>query len=164
MKHCSLCQKPEVTIIITTIDKDGKVCELALCKECAEKKGVGEIKKSFLPPQVILSELQEKITNDDYQLTCPACGISYADFRKHGRLGCENCYLAFSEKLEVLIKRLHGTTSHIGKSVTPSKKLVADRFEIKKLQLSLKKAIQEEDYERAAAIRDQIRQIRQNTT
>lgn len=163
MKECSICKKPEVSIIITTIDKDGNTIELALCKECATKKGVGEIKKVKLTAQEILTELQEKISEEDHNLICPGCGMSYADFRRQGRLGCEHCYETFDKKLETIMKRIHGTTQHMGKTITNSKKTIADRFQIKKLRSVLQNAISKEDYEKAAQIRDQIRKLKQDS-
>lgn len=161
IKYCSLCHKPEVAIIISTIDKDGKVLDLALCKECAEKKGVTEIKKMKLTVQEILSELQEKISDEDHNLICNGCGLTYAQFRKQARLGCEHCYESFAPKLDLLIKRIHGTTQHTGKTITHNRKRIADYFELKKLRNSLKSAIQKEDYETAAQIRDAIKKMRQ---
>lgn len=163
MKQCSICQKPEVNVVITTIDKDGQFLELALCKECATKKGVGEIKKVKLTAHEILAELQEKISDEDHNLICINCGLSYADFRSHGRLGCEQCYVSFALKLEPIIKRIHGTTSHTGKTITNTKKKITDRYEIKKLRTVLQSAITKEDYEKAAKIRDRIRIIRLET-
>jgi protein arginine kinase activator len=163
MKECSICKKPEVMIVITTIDKDGNTIELALCNECAAKKGVGEIKKAKLSAQEILAELQDKISEEDQNLICTNCGMSYADFRGQGRLGCENCYVSFASKLEPIMKRIHGTTRHMGKTTTGSNKRVAVRFEIKKLRTVLENAITKEDYEKAAQIRDRIKKMRQES-
>jgi protein arginine kinase activator len=160
MKKCSICHKEEVSVVITTIDKDGMVLELALCKECAAKKGVGEIKKTKLSAQEILAELQEKVTEEDHNLICTNCGLSYADFRRQGRLGCEHCYESFANKLEPIIKRIHGATQHVGKGITNSRKKISERFEIRKLRVTLQNAIQKEDYEKAARIRDKIRKMR----
>lgn len=160
IKHCSLCHKPEVAIVISTIDKDGKMLDLALCKECAEKKGVSEIKKMKLTVQEILSELQEKISEEDHKLVCKGCGLTYAQFREQARLGCEHCYESFAPKLELLIKRIHGATRHTGKVITNNRKRITDYFELKKLRHNLKTAIQKEDYETAARIRDAIKKIR----
>ncbi|MEO0083652.1 MAG: UvrB/UvrC motif-containing protein [candidate division WOR-3 bacterium] len=162
MKKCSICQQADAVMVITTIDKDGKTTELALCQECAAKRGVGEIKKIKLSVQEILAELQEKVSEDDYQLICNSCGMSYADFRKSGRLGCENCYSAFASKLELVIKRIHNATQHVGKTVTDSRKKITELFEIKKLRVRLQNAIAKEDYEQAAKIRDAISKLRQN--
>ncbi len=160
MKKCSLCHKEEVVVVITTIDKDGKVVELSLCQDCAAKKGVGEIKKGKLNAQAILAELQDKITEEDHNLICINCGLSFADFRRYGRLGCEHCYESFQGRLQPIIKSIHNATQHMGKNVTEGKKKIAEKFEIKKLRVTLQNAITKEDYEKAAKIRDQIRKIR----
>ena len=160
MKKCNLCHKEEITVVITTIDKDGKVIELSLCQECAEKKGVGEIKKTKLNTQAILAELQEKISDEDHNLICINCGLSFADFRRHGRLGCEQCYESFHNRLQPIIKSIHNATQHMGKNVTEGKKKIAEKFDIKKMRMTLQSAITKEDYEKAAKIRDQIRKIR----
>ncbi len=160
MKKCSLCHKEEITIVMTVIDKDGQVIELSLCKECAAKKGVGEIKKAKLNTEAILAELQEKISEEDHSLICINCGLSFADFRRQGRLGCEQCYESFASRLQPIIKRLHNATQHMGKGITEGKKKMTERFEIKKLRLTLQNAITKEDYEKAAKIRDQIRKMR----
>lgn len=161
IKYCSVCQKPEVSIIVTTIDKDGKVVELALCQDCADHKGLGTIKKTFITPQNILAELQDKIATEDHVLICKDCGLTYANFRKHGRIGCEHCYQAFGAKLAAVIRRIHGTTIHTGKTVTDSKKKITEHFLIKSLRAMMKNAITNEDYEHAAAIRDKIQKIKQ---
>ena len=161
MKKCSICQKPEVAVVISTIDKDGTIIELSLCQECAEKKGITEIKKSKLSVQEILNELQEKISEQDNNLLCTNCGLSFADFRRRGRLGCEHCYQSFAEKLEPIIKRIHNATQHTGKVITEGRKKISEKFEIRKLRTILANAIQKEDFERAARIRDQIKKIRQ---
>lgn len=161
MKKCSICQKQEVFVTISTIDKDGMIVELSLCKECAEKKGVGEIKKVKLSAQEILTELQEKITEQDNDLICTNCGLSFADFRRRGRLGCEQCYVSFASKLEPIIKRIHNSTQHTGKTITTGRKKISEKFEIKKLKIILESAIQKEDFEKAARIRDQIKKIQQ---
>lgn len=161
IKQCSLCQNNEVSIVITTIDKDGKVLELSLCQVCADKKGVGKLNKTIVAPQEILAELRDKIPSEDHHIVCSDCGLSYANFRKHGRLGCEHCYDAFGTKLEAIIKQIHGTTTHTGKAITNGKKKITERFIIKNLRTIMKNAIKNEDYERAAAVRDKIYKMKQ---
>ncbi|MCS7258111.1 MAG: UvrB/UvrC motif-containing protein [candidate division WOR-3 bacterium] len=161
MKECSICHKQEVHIIISSIDKDGKVQELALCKECAIKKGISEIKKIKLTPMQILAELKKIINSGDQTIVCNFCKISFAEFRATGRLGCQHCYESFKNQLEPIIKEIHGETTHKGKVPSSDKKVIYERFIIKKLSKQMRQAIQNEEYEKAAAIRDQIRKIKQ---
>ncbi len=158
MKVCDICQKNEASITITRVDKDGKSTEMHLCAKCAMQKGISETLNPQISVIEILAELKSKIRDEDRKLICPKCGITYADFKRFGRLGCENCYRAFSERLLPLIKRMHGSNKHIGRRPGGGKKDAKIKFEIKKLRDELKQAIAAEDYEKAARIRDRIRQ------
>jgi protein arginine kinase activator len=157
MKVCDVCQKNEASITITRVNKDGKSTEMHLCSKCAMQKGIGETGKTQLSVIEILAELKDKIKDEDRKLVCPKCGISYADFKRLGRLGCETCYETFSERLLPLIKRIHGSNKHIGRKPTEGRKDAKIKFEVKKLRDDLKHAITAEDYEKAARIRDRIR-------
>jgi protein arginine kinase activator len=92
-------------------------------------------------------------------LRCPRCGFTQADFKKAGRLGCPDCYKTFAEGLEGLLKSMHKGTRHAGKvpeSLRQSRDL-SDR--LKSLQKKLAKAIDEENFEQAAQLRDEIKQM-----
>jgi protein arginine kinase activator len=92
------------------------------------------------------------------EVKCARCGFTQADFKKAGRLGCPECYKTFSEALQGLIKTMHKGTHHVGKvpeSLRQSRDL-SDR--LKALQKKLNKAIEEEDFEEAAILRDEIKQ------
>ncbi|MEO0072204.1 MAG: UvrB/UvrC motif-containing protein [candidate division WOR-3 bacterium] len=160
MKECNICHKPEVFIIVNTVDREGNVQELALCKDCAQKKGISEIKKIKLTPAEIIMKLQMTSDANDQKITCNFCNITWANFRTTGRLGCEHCYESFKNQLDSLIKEIHGATLHRGKTVTSGRKTTYDRFVIKKLTKQMRQAIQNEDYEKAAVIRDQITKIK----
>ncbi|MDH5683841.1 MAG: UvrB/UvrC motif-containing protein [candidate division WOR-3 bacterium] len=157
MKVCDICQKNESSITITRVDKDGKSTEMHLCSKCALEKGIGEAGKVKLSVLEILAELKDKIKDEDRRLVCPKCGIAFADFKRLGRLGCENCYNAFSERLLPLIKRIHGSSKHIGRRPTDGDKDAKIKLEAKRLRDELKYAIAAEDYEKAARIRDKIK-------
>src|SRR5205085_1626545 len=92
------------------------------------------------------------------ELKCGRCGFTQADFKKAGRLGCPECYRTFSDPLDGLLKTMHKGTRHVGKvpeSLRQSRDL-NDR--LKSLQKKLSKAIEEEDFEEAAILRDEIKQ------
>ncbi len=89
------------------------------------------------------------------QHRCSVCGTSFGDFQKSGRIGCSDCYDAFSEQLLPLLKRLQGSVQHAGKS--PSGK--SRRQELLSLKKELEQAVRKEEYERAAVIRDKIEEI-----
>ena len=150
MKVCDICQKNEASITITRVDKDGKSSEMHLCSKCAMHKGIGDAVKPHVSVIEILAELKDKIKDEDRNLVCPKCGITYADFKRFGRLGCETCYTAFAERLLPLIKRIHGSNKHIGRKPT--------------LRDELSHAIAAEDYEKAARIRDSIKKTEEDSS
>ena len=164
MKVCDICQKNEASITITRVDKDGKSAEMHLCSKCAMHKGIGDAVKPHVSVIEILAELKDKIKDEDRNLVCPKCGITYADFKRFGRLGCENCYTAFTERLLPLIKRIHGSNKHIGRKPTQGRKDAKVKFEMRKLREELKHAITAEDYEKAARIRDSIKKTEDDSS
>ena len=98
------------------------------------------------------------------EIKCPHCGFTQADFKKAGRLGCSECYVTFAEGLEGLLKTMHKGIKHIGKvpqSLQHSRDL-SDR--LKGLQKKLDKAIEDEDFEQAAQVRDEIKTTRDKLT
>jgi len=103
--------------------------------------------------------LKERVREEDRKLLCSNCGLSYADFKKRGRLGCEECYTAFESKLTGLIKRIHGTTLHTGKIPSVNPQPLTREIEMRKLRERLKQAIDREEYEEAARIRDEMKRL-----
>ena len=90
---------------------------------------------------------------------CPKCGFTQADFKKAGRLGCADCYNTFAEGLEGLLKTMHKSTRHAGK-IPEALRVSRDNSErLKVLQKSLSKAIEGEQFEEAARLRDEISQM-----
>jgi len=96
-----------------------------------------------------------------YGLPCPTCGMTYDDFRKVGRLGCSDCYVTFKRSLGGLLKRIHGSPIHLGKSPARLVKPPKGKTELAELKRKLERAIEEEEFEEAARFRDQIRHIEQ---
>ena len=153
--QCERCGQKEAKVQYTEVT-GGVNQEIHLCEICAKKEG---IEKSPILPQFLAGmaeELDKDVQKEEQELQCPHCGLSYGEFRRIGRLGCPSCYEAFSKKLKPLLRRLHGSTQHIGKSAA-----VGDgkKDELRSLQMELEQAIGEEAYEKAATIRDQIRNL-----
>jgi len=90
---------------------------------------------------------------------CPQCGFTQADFKKSGRLGCSECYVTFAEGLGGLLKSMHKGTKHVGK-VPENLRTKRDITELlSALQKKLNKAIESENFESAAQLRDEIKQV-----
>lgn len=96
------------------------------------------------------------------ELYCPHCGLTFTDFRNTGLLGCADCYTNFQSGLEPLLKRVQGSTNHIGKVPKRGGGKARIKKEITDLRQELQQAIGREDYERAAKLRDEIRRREQD--
>src|SRR5512138_1355893 len=156
---CCICKEREATVHYTKIDGD-KVQKVDLCEECSKTKGVND-PVGFELADLLLglgaSKEIEQYTGG-VELKCPRCGFTQADFKKAGRLGCPDCYETFSEPLGSLLKTMHKGTRHVGKvpeSLRHNRDL-NDRLKL--LQKRLTKAIEAEDFEEAAILRDEIKQ------
>jgi len=132
-----------------------------LCEECAKTKGVDDPTGFSLADLLLGLGASQEIeqAGGNSGLKCPACGFTQADFKKAGRLGCAECYETFAEPLEGLLKTMHKGTRHVGK-VPESLRQGRDLSDqLKSLQKKLAKAIAEENFEKAAILRDEIKQI-----
>jgi protein arginine kinase activator len=157
MKACDLCGKGEATMKVSQLDKDGKVTEISVCAECARQRGFTEVGKLKAGVAEIIAELKTRVDEGDAKLICRNCGLSYAEFKQQGRLGCADCYVSFHDQLVPLIRRIHGAVQHVGRTASGGRKQAQAKMNIKKLRDALSGAIQDEDYEKAAALRDQLR-------
>lgn len=93
------------------------------------------------------------------ELQCEQCGMTYAEFQKCGMLGCANCYKTFRQPLDALLQRIHGNTQHAGRIPGGVRSGVSIRMNIDRLKQRLKRAIEMEEYEQAAKLRDAIRAL-----
>jgi protein arginine kinase activator len=155
---CEICHKNNATVHLTEII-NGKVVEMHICQFCAQAK-TDQLNKN-LDISGFLSSLAE-MTGDFSQgevLRCPFCGLTYAGFKKKGRLGCEKCYVTFRRQLLPLLKKIHSSTSHTGKIPASRGKEAFGPVKLKELQERLRQAIQREEYEEAAKLRDRIKEI-----
>lgn len=159
---CDICHKNAATVHLTEII-DNQITELHLCEECARQKGA-QMEQHFGLADLLagLSDLgqQFEAPGQAADARCPNCGLTYQDFRRIGRLGCSECYSAFKENLGVLLKRIHGSTQHLGRApakvaVKPAQK----QSEIELLRANLRRAVEMEDFEQAAELRDKIRAL-----
>ncbi|MCC6671348.1 MAG: UvrB/UvrC motif-containing protein [Planctomycetes bacterium] len=168
MNHCTSCQKAVATIHILDM-KDGNIAgEQHLCAACAEKGGVVQSKTHAL--QWSVQALEDYLSGGKQAgesgrralkegQTCPGCGLSAADFKMRGRLGCPRCYETFRPALIPLLERVHDATSHRGRYPGRGAIPTADQDTLAALQRRLAAAIAAENYEEAASLRDQLRRV-----
>ncbi len=161
---CDICGKGAATVHLTEII-DNQMAELHLCEGCARAKSM-EMEQQFGLADLLagLSNFGDQVEAGGLaKLKCPSCGLTYEDFQKIGRLGCSECYRSFVLHLKPLLKKIHGSNQHLGKlpdklpqAQNPAKIKSSSLKELKdKLQL----AVQSEEFEEAAKLRDKIREL-----
>ncbi|MCX5657184.1 MAG: UvrB/UvrC motif-containing protein [Candidatus Omnitrophica bacterium] len=159
---CNICGKNQATVHVTEI-VNNQTTEMHLCEGCAKEKSI-QMEQHFG-----LSDLLAGIADlgtpfgtkvqDELKLKCSNCGMSYEDFKKIGRLGCSACYGAFRKNLVPLLKRIHGSTQHIGSTPVKFAKEIKKKSEAEELREKLQQAIQREEFEEAAKLRDKLREL-----
>jgi|WetSurMetagenome_2_1015567.scaffolds.fasta_scaffold104421_2 protein arginine kinase activator len=156
---CQRCQKARATVHLTDCT-GGEPRERHLCDACAEQEGL------TLKQHAGISSILEKFVQHSMKveeiarLSCPECGISFAEFRNGGLLGCPHDYVAFEKLLLPLLERAHGKrTEHVGKTPQDSDPGARARSAITQLRRDLDRAVESEEYELAAKLRDQIRAL-----
>ncbi|MEL7608586.1 MAG: UvrB/UvrC motif-containing protein [Bacillota bacterium] len=152
---CDNCKANEASVH-TMLLAGGVKRVLHLCEDCAKKRGLPLNKLPMLIQ--LISGAKEDDARLDQEKKCPRCGCSLKDFREQGILGCSECYNALREELAGCIKRAHnGRTDHVGRR--PS---AAEKDDLLELTKQLKEAIAAEEYERAASLRDKIKELREH--
>ncbi|MBN1164943.1 MAG: UvrB/UvrC motif-containing protein [Candidatus Krumholzibacteriota bacterium] len=163
---CQFCKKREATIHFTNVINN-QVEKIHSCPLCAEERGFDYLKKSnfekdhFLAGLMNLSGKPEKVTSAPD--CCPNCGLTFHAFRQTGRLGCSNCYEVFNRQLLPLLRSVHGNTRHLGKVPRKLSPRVNRKRRVGELKNELKRAVKEENYERAAELRDEINALQNSS-
>jgi protein arginine kinase activator len=160
---CQDCGKREATVHLTQVINDEKV-ELHLCRECADKRRFHTPFEGVPFPlaEFLASMLDQSLIKKPSKVSgakCPTCGMFFSDFSKTGRLGCGNCYATFKSQLNGLLRKIHGSTQHQGRIPFTPGDVMKPLREEKKLQEELRKAVEEEDFEKAAQLRDRIKAL-----
>ncbi|HBH13059.1 MAG: Nucleotide excision repair protein [Clostridiales bacterium 38_11] len=154
---CNECGKNVANIRLTKIINGQKI-EERLCEKCAKK--YSGLNYPFTFQNIMsgfLSDYQKSETQSS--LSCPECLMTYDEFRKFGKFGCSHCYSTFKSRLSPLISNIHGNTNHIGKVPDKSAGEMKIGRELDKLKKYLREAIELEEYEKAAEIRDKIKDM-----
>jgi protein arginine kinase activator len=130
-----------------------------MCDACSKEKGVQDPTGFALADLLLGIGAAEEIEKGASTQKCPVCGYTQADFKKTGRLGCSTCYITFAEGLNNLLKAMHKGTEHVGKLPQRAHRTVELNDKMRSLTESLQKAVAQENYETAASLRDQIKQL-----
>jgi protein arginine kinase activator len=158
---CEHCGNDEATIQWTTVvNNEMKVSHL--CEACAVDKGVDVGTASASAPLTdFLAQIGKSMGEEAVAAgRCPSCGMTASQLKQAGRLGCATCYTHFDQHLRGLLRRLHGGTQHVGKkAAAPDAEAVDRATRMQSLRRSLQRAVESEDFEHAAALRDQIKRL-----
>jgi protein arginine kinase activator len=155
---CDVCKCNDATVFLTQI-LEGKMHKVNLCEACSKEKGVQDPTSFALADLLLGIGAAEEIEKGATARKCAVCGFSQADFKKTGRLGCSECYVIFAEGLCSLLKAMHKGTEHVGKSPERAQRTIALSQQMRSLTENLRKAVAAENYETAASLRDQIKQL-----
>lgn len=160
---CDNCGETGAVVHLTQI-VNNEMFTTHLCERCAAEKGLeASAVPSNFPLSDFLAQMGEGDLPTDPELadaTCSFCGLTFADFRETGRLGCPHCYSIFDGHLRGLLRRIHGGTQHVGKVYLPPDPSASERQKrLEGLRRKLDRAVESEDFERAARLRDEIRAL-----
>ena len=158
---CDNCGSKPATVNLTQIENN-EMSSYHLCEDCAAQKGLeATTEPSSSPLPDFLAQIgDEPREEEDSDNECSFCGLMFAAFRETGRLGCPHCYETFEAHLRRLLRRVHGGTKHVGKIYLPPDPTVSEiEKQMEALRRRLNRAVEAEDFERAAELRDEIRSL-----
>ncbi|MBU5591707.1 UvrB/UvrC motif-containing protein [Clostridium sp. MSJ-4] len=168
---CERCNENPATVHIVKV-VNGVKEETNICEQCAKEQenfGIGSDFNMVSPFsfQSLLSGLVDYINQSSQgepfkEISCKNCGITYSEFKRKGLLGCSKCYDTFNETIMPIIKRVQGDTEHIGKLPLKSGKELMEKKKVINLKEELQKAILNEEYEKAAMIRDELKALQKS--
>lgn len=168
---CQMCgQHPATTHIKTIVN--GKLTQAHLCADCAKKQGYGNLFADWGSGfGNLLSGFMGSAAPARQVTRCPGCGASFEDITRSGKIGCAQCYHTFRGQLLPIIQRIHGTAQHKGKvpgssalrvTDTNNKIVAVEETPLEEKKRLLKQAIEVQDFERAAVLRDEIKELEQH--
>lgn len=157
---CDSCEE-KATVFYTQI-AEGKLKKFVLCEGCAQEKGITNPDGLLMAEQVLdhtLSVPEAEVISLETSSECSTCGFGIGNYQKVGRLGCPDCYEAFGKEIESRIPTLHKGQTHLGYSPAGLMAKQARKEKLGNLKERLSKAIDSENYEEAARLRDELEQL-----
>ncbi len=159
---CEECKAREATYTVSVLMGEESTTR-HLCEECMSKMKNGMTAENI---RHLLSSILSAITGgaeapaeEQPDAVCPSCGMTLSRFTRSGRLGCAACYQAFREQLQPMLMQIHGRTRHVGRKPLASVEAQHTRTRREVLTQQMAQAVALEDFETAAALRDQLRAL-----
>lgn len=172
---CDKCRDREATIYYTEII-NGEKTELHLCEGCATEFTSYQIHSAIGSKEIELGGLLSSILGNYYSnqpvkeeskaamIKCESCGMTYDAFLQGGKFGCANCYTSFGKQIEKNLRQIHGASNHVGKRpkgfISKTDQIIKDLSQVERLSIQLQDAIEKEEFEEAARLRDLIRDLK----
>jgi protein arginine kinase activator len=162
---CDDCKERPASVHITQVNNNQKL-EKHLCENCAAKSGelTFSTDNKFTVQDFLKGMFNHGFANvprHASEAPCPNCGMTYGDFSRGGKIGCSTCYTTYGERLEPLLRRIHGASSHTGKVPKRGGGKLTLRQRLVQLRHELECHVAKEEYEQAAKVRDEIRTLEQ---
>ena len=159
---CDNCGTTEAVVNLTQI-MNNQMSTHSLCEKCAAEKGLESGPEAAnLPLTDFLAQMGTDTISATYpdDTQCSFCGLTFSDFSKTGRLGCSHCYETYASHLQNLLRQVHGGTQHVGKIYLPPDPTASEvERRLDGLRRKLHRAVDSEDFEHAAELRDEIRSL-----
>ncbi len=167
---CEKCKKNFATVHYRYND-NGNVTEIHLCSECAKSEeflfdsGFSADKNIFgeYPGKTIMSSLFNYAGSGKYKVQnikiCPGCGLTENELKANGKLGCEKCYSVFLDMIGVMLEKMHMSSEYKGKIPEKADRIASIGNKIEKLKEEMQNAVERQEYEEAAKIRDAIKSL-----
>ena len=168
---CERCKKNNASFFYNET-VNGKTTSFALCQECArelEKEGKISFSHHAHDPFSHFADVDDlfsgffgspkKAAVPANEKRCTLCASSFPEIVKNGKVGCAKCYEVFADELERTIRSIHGNVKHIPRATPEQKEENEKKAKISELKNELKTAIEKEEFERAAALRDEIKKL-----
>jgi protein arginine kinase activator len=156
---CDSCKERDAVVHLTQI-VENEVTQVHLCERCAAERGVETtVAMPKHPLGDFLQAVQQQLVTAPAETgRCAFCSSTLKDFRSSGRLGCARCYATFEGSLRELLRRVHGNSRHAGRRYElPAPALDEQLTVLGELRERLRRAIETEQFELAADLRDRIR-------
>lgn len=170
---CQECHNAPASVHVKKKQGDDEIA-IHLCRACAKQMGWhSPLEDVKFPLAQFIASMMHDMTlgtpteeNTDASAKCSECGLSFQEFSRTGRLGCGHCYEAFRVSMQELLRRIHGGTKHQGRRPqgAPAPKRSGASNSLRQLKAELDRAVAGEDFEKAARLRDQIRELKRPRT